>query len=100
MTQAAPETAASPDHPFEVGQAYFIRTVTYHYTGRVTEIRGNWITLEDAAWIADSNRFFQFLTSWKTKNPEIEPYPAGVFINCDTIVDASIWTQDLPQAQQ
>jgi hypothetical protein len=31
--------------PFVVGKAYFIRTVTYHLTGRVKEISGQFLIL-------------------------------------------------------
>ena len=34
-----------------------MRTVTYHLTGRVIAIDGDWLTLEKAAWIADSSRY-------------------------------------------
>ena len=45
------------NHPFEVGKQYFIRTVTYHLTGKLVEIKGKFLLFEQAAWIADSGRF-------------------------------------------
>lgn len=40
-----------------IGTCLFIRTVTYHLIGRVTEIKDGFISLEEASWIADSGRF-------------------------------------------
>lgn len=75
--------------PFEIGGEYFIRTVTYHLTGRVIDIVGKFLVLEDAAWIADSGRFNEFF-----KNPssslEVEPFgDRNVFVNTDSITDAT-----------
>ena len=35
--------------PFEIGEKYFIRTVTYFATGKIKRICGNFLELEDAA---------------------------------------------------
>lgn len=34
---------------FEIGKCYFIRTVTYHLTGRLIATDGQFLILEDAA---------------------------------------------------
>jgi hypothetical protein len=75
--------------PFEIGGEYFIRTVTYHLTGRVIDIVGKFLVLEDAAWIADSGRFNEF---FKTPSSSLEVEPFGdrnVFVNTDSITDAT-----------
>src|SRR3990167_10922572 len=54
-----------------VGQKLFIRTVTYHMTGKVTKRMGAFIQLEDAAWIADSGRFSDAIK--KGDLNEVEP---------------------------
>ena len=54
-------SSASGLTPFDIGEKYFIRTVTLYYTGRVKEIRGNFIRLENAAWIASTGRFSEAL---------------------------------------
>lgn len=83
---------------YKLGAKLFIRTVTYHYTGRVVYLSDKEIVLEDAAWIADSGRF---ATALKTGNiNEAEPYPGLCSINRDTIVDASLWDHDLPRTQK
>jgi hypothetical protein len=75
--------------PFEIGKEYFIRTVTYHLTGRVKDIVGKFLVLEDCAWIADSGRFNEF---FKTPSSSLEVEPFGqrdVFVNSDSITDAT-----------
>jgi len=78
-----------------VGAAYFIRTVTYHYTGRIARISDYDIELQDAAWIADSGRFNAALTTGELN--EVEPFPDSVVIARTAIVDATVWNHDLPR---
>ena len=59
----------SSEIPFEVGKKYFIRTVTYHLTGEVEAIKGNFLVLKNGAWIADSGRFNEMI-----KNESIDIY--------------------------
>jgi len=85
--------------PWKTGQAYHIRTVTHHYTGRLTSVSRQELTIENAAWIADSGRFMQGMADGELN--EIEPYPAGsVIIGRGSIVDACEWTHDLPEEQK
>ena len=78
-----------------IGNSVFVRTVTFHYTGRITDMDNESLILEDAAWIADSGRFSIVLKNGDLG--EVEPYPDLVYINRATIVDASVWMHDLPQ---
>ena len=86
--------------PYEVGEKYFIRTVTHHYTGKLKRITNGELVLTDAAWIADSGRFHNALKSGDLD--EVEPYPndVEVIINRDAICDASKWQHDLPLSQK
>ena len=93
------ENKTTGETPFEIGKAYFIRTVTYHATGRLVGIKGGFLILEKAAMIADSKRFFGFLTDWKNNNAEIEPFKGRLFINRWAVTDATEWDQSLPDAQ-
>ena len=86
----------SSDLPFEVGEKYYIRTVTHHQTGKVKKIVGKFLVLEQAAWIADSGRFMQAILDGKLG--EVEPVKE-CFVNTDTIIDAFIWTHRLPTEQ-
>ena len=85
------------DTPFEVGKCYFIRTCSYHWTGRVTAIRGRFLLLADAAWIADSGRFHEAITTGELG--EVEPV-TDVIVNIDSITDALLWVHDLPRTQK
>ncbi len=73
------------DYSWLVGKSIFTRTCTYHYTGRVKEIKGQFLVLEKAAWIADSGMFHNALK--KEEFGEVEPYINDVYVNIDSIVD-------------
>ncbi len=72
---------------FVVGKDYFIRTVTHYFTGRLVWVGDKELVIEDAAWIADTGRFNEFVAG-KTVN-EVEPFPKGapVVIGRGAIVD-------------
>ncbi len=86
--------------PYAVGQNYFIRTVTQHYTGRLVSVTPNELVLESAAWVADSGRFATALSTG-TLN-EVEPFPADVqvIVARGAVVDACVWKHKLPDAQK
>ena len=84
------QNPAKDEHFFEVGENYFIRTVTFIYTGKLVAVGGMEIVLEDCAWIADTGRFADALKDLKKLN-EIEPFPDGrVLIGRGSIIDAHI----------
>lgn len=87
------------DHPYEIGENYFIRTVTFHYTGKLVKVYKNELVLEGVAWIADDGRFKEAVESGKFN--EIEPYPdKPVIIPRGCIVDATPVTFPLPRTQK
>ena len=82
-------TGGSTDHPYKIGEAYFIRTVTHHFTGKLAAVYPTELVLEDCAWIADDGRFADALKNKEFS--EVEPYPDGqVVIGRGSIIDASI----------
>jgi len=85
------------ESPFKIGDCLFIRTVTYHLTGKVIAKCGKFITLEKAAWIADSGRFYNSLKD--EKFDEVEPFCNNVIVNTDCIVDAT-YIKTLPTEQK
>ena len=97
LALGVPSIAAPPPvtYPYHVGDNVFIRTVTYHYTGKIAAITPGEIVLSDAAWIADSGRFHVALATGTLS--EVEPYPAGVVISRGAIVDVSPWAHPLPR---
>lgn len=91
---------ACEKHPYEVGKAYLVRTVTFIYTGRLLEVTKNELVMEDVAWIADTGRWADMLKDASKLN-EVEPYPEGkVIIGRGGIMDAVEWKNDLPKSQK
>lgn len=87
-----------PELPFKIGQAYFIRTVTMYYTGRLSNIVGKFLILDECAWIADTGRFEQAVKEGKFN--EIEPMGNSVILNSDSIIDAVSFSLKLPNNQK
>jgi hypothetical protein len=86
-------------HPYQVGQPYFIRTVTHYYTGKVEKVCAKELVLSSAAWIADTGRFHDALKTGKLN--EVEPFPGGeVIIGRGAVIDATRWQHDLPLTQK
>lgn len=83
------------ESPIRVGNAVFIRTVTYHYTGKIIGLTASEILLSDAAWIADSGRWANALKTGSLT--EVEPYPGPVSISRHAVVDVSDWSHKLPR---
>jgi len=81
--------------PFNVGTAYLIRTVTNYWTGRVAQVVGAFLVLEDAAWIADTGRYSEATDEAHLK--EIEPCSEPVIVALGAVVDARLWTGTLPR---
>ena len=87
--------AMAVELPFEVGQTWLIRTVTFAVTGRVKAIKGKFLVLNEAAWIADTGRFSECI---ETGSPsEVEAVTVDVVVNTDSIVDAYVWRHLLPR---
>lgn len=85
-----------PPVPFIIGKKYIIRTITMINVGRLLAVTGNFITLEDASWIADAGRWEECLT--KPEGIKVsEKYRRPVHININSIVDATEWELELPE---
>lgn len=83
---------------FAVGEQVFVRTVTNYLTGRVVREQAGFVFLEDAAWIADTGRFHDALSTGEFS--EIEPCPGIVRVNLGSIVDVFEWKHPLPKEQK
>jgi hypothetical protein len=77
------------------GKNVFVRTVTHYYTGHLAAVDDGWLILDDAAWIADTGRFGEALTTGKLS--EVEPYPGRCLVQVGAVVDMCEWTHDLPR---
>jgi hypothetical protein len=91
----ATKKTTKPKSILTPGAAVIIRTVTLHYTGRITNVDDRWIHLDDAAWIADTGRWAEALKTG-TLN-EVEPYPGGCAVSVGAVVDVSPWPHPLPR---
>lgn len=86
--------AKSSARGFVVGKSYLIRTVTNYWTGKLVRLGPKELTLETAAWIADTGRFSQALGSGQFN--EIEPVKGSAIVGRGSIVDAVEWPHVLP----
>ncbi len=80
--------------PFRIGTAYLIRTVTHYWTGRVTAITGDFLELENAAWIADTGRYHEAVS--KGLLGEVEPAGNSI-VALGAVIDAVEWKHELSE---
>ena len=76
--------------PWQIGKQYFIRTVTMALHGVLIEVTQQELVLMDAAWIADTKRFHQFVTGQPQDGIEVEPFPRNkpVIVGRGSLIDA------------
>ena len=98
LDEAITDDGSGTNVPFEIGEKYFIRTVTYFATGKVKRITGQFLELEDAAWIADTGRFQQAIMNGVLN--EVEPVEVPMYVNINSITDAFVWKHKLPREQK
>lgn len=86
--------SASGETPWPIGKNVLIRTVTMIQVGKLVAVTDQELVLEDAAWVADTGRFAQCLSTGSVG--ECEPFPVGkVFIGRGAIIDACEWAHPL-----
>jgi len=87
---------------WEIGESVFIRTVTYHLTGRIDHVikenNQTWLVLGNAAWVADSGRFKQAIETGELN--EVEPVNVSIRVNTSSITDVYSWFNTLPDKQK
>jgi hypothetical protein len=85
------------EHPYTIGDAVIVRTVTMYYTGRIVRVYPGELVLADAAWIADTGRWSTALAIGKLN--EVEPYPCEgwCIVSRAAIVDVAPWAHPLPR---
>jgi len=92
----APEYDAATA-PWQVGKSYLFRLVTHAWTGRIIWVGDKEISIETAAWVADTGRFTSCQTDMMNdSDSEIEPVKRNVVIGRGAIVDAIEWLSELP----
>lgn len=93
LVQALQKPKQVINSPFVIGQNVFIRTVTLYYTGKVKDFNSQWVTLENASWIADTGRFHNFLKDGECN--EYESFIDDVSIPVGSIIDVTKWNHSL-----
>ena len=88
----------SSSHPFKIGEAYLIRTVTFIALGKLEWVGEHELVLSSASWVADTDRFYNALKEGKLK--EVEPFINDVIVGRGSIIDATIWQNKLPREQK
>ena len=83
---------------FQVGKSYIIRTVTMIQVGRLVGVNEQEVLLEDASWIAETDRYHDTLSNGTFR--EVEPFTAPVIVGRGAIVDAQEWAHPLPKTQK
>lgn len=98
-TNKKPPTKKLPGMP-AIGDCVFIRSVTNYYTGRLVNVTDGFLVLEEAAWVADTGRFHNYLMTGQPN--EVEPYPDGVFVrvNIGSVSDICDWKHPLLRVQK
>lgn len=84
---------------WQIGKNYVIRTVTMIQVGKLIEVTENELVLQNAAWVADTGRWQQFLEDGTTK--EVEPFPDGnIIVGRQALIDAVVWKHELLRKQK
>ena len=83
---------------WEVGKQYLVRTVTHYLTGKLERVTRQELVLSDAAWIADTGRYYDALRDGKFN--EVEPIIGNAIIGRGAIADAVEWNHKLPKEQK
>lgn len=88
---------APQDHPYHVGEKYFIRTVTFYHLGELAWVGDKELVLRagTASWIPDTGRFHKAMKDGVFA--EAEPFDKNqdVIIGRGSIIDATIWNHSL-----
>ena len=83
------------EHPFKIGENYFVRTVTMHYSGKLVKVFPQELVFTDCAWIPDDGRFSE---SFEKEYNEVEPFPEGeVIIGRGSLLDMAPIKKVLPR---
>jgi hypothetical protein len=85
------------DFYYPVGTKLVIRTVTMIITGKLKAVYPTELILSDACWIAETDRYADFLSNGKIK--EAEPFPGDAGVGRGAIIDFAEWVSELPRKQ-
>jgi hypothetical protein len=86
------------NHPYIIGQNYFIRTITYFLVGNLVSVYEYELVIKDAAWIPETGRYSDSFK--KGEFEEVEPLDGNIIIGRQSIIDCAQWTKELPRKQK
>lgn len=99
---ADPSTAPPSELPAPVGTEVYIRTAVYHVCGRIVGMRGKWLDLADASYVASDGRYSVATEKGLQHAPHAELERVGnggrLTINSDLIADVAVHPGGLPSA--
>lgn len=73
-------------HPYTIGKQWHVQTATAYYVGTLEAVTEGELVLADAAWVADTGRFNEYMKGGKPN--EMEPCNGPVIINRGAIISA------------
>lgn len=86
--------------PAPEGTEVYIRTAVYHVCGRIVGMRGKWLDLADASYVASDGRYSVATEKGLQHAPNVELERVGnggrLSINSDLIADVAIHPGELP----
>ena len=88
-------------HPYTVGENYFVRAVTHHFTGKLEGVYAQELVFSSCCWIPDDGRFADAMADFSELG-EIEPFPKGsrVVVGRGALIDAHQTDQEIPSMQK
>jgi len=84
-----PAQPSQTESAWEIGEKYFLRTVTLYYTGVLVSVTDKEIILKEAAWIADTGRFTEAMKTGEFNEVEVYPADTKVILNRSSMIDAN-----------
>jgi hypothetical protein len=88
-------TEVPPMFDFLVGQAYYVETFGKFFVGRVSHLTGTTVTLDQAAWVAQTGRYSEFLAKGRADGMEVEPMGDGLELSLAYISVKRPWPHKL-----
>lgn len=99
-------TDNTPNDPFSIhailgrGKRVFVRGVTFHFVGEVTDLDENYLVLRPAIWVAESGRFMDTLLKGGDSINEYEELPDGCAIMLRNVMDIIPWRHEVPRGNK
>lgn len=93
---------SNKSHPFEIGQNYFIRTVTMAHVGKLEVVYDDILEFSGASWVADSGRLSDAMKSGleALSTSELEPFVNNIFVGRGALIDMTKYNFPLPTKQK